>query len=63
MLPTNKPLKSIQDKEKPNKEQEEESIALVIGTPEATETANANIFSIMILRKEDLYPKITAEIA
>ena len=63
MLPTNEPLKSIQNEEKPDKEQEEECIAFVIGTPEATETANANIFSVTILRKEDLPPKITAEIA
>ena len=63
VLPTNEPLKSIQNEEKPNKEQEEDCIAFVIGTPEATETDNADIFSVTILRKEDLPHKITADIA
>ena len=63
VLPTNEPLKLIQNEEKPDKEQEEECFAFVIGTPEATDTANVNIFSVTILRKEDVPPKITAEIA
>ena len=63
MLPTNDPLDSIQKNEKPDVEDQPESFALVINTPEATDTENARIFSIYIVDKEDLCPNLTASIA
>ena len=63
VLPTNDPLESIQRNEKPDEEKQPESFALVINTPEATDTENARIFSIYIVDKEDLCPDITARVA
>ena len=63
VLPTNKPLKSLQEHEIPDQKHDLNSFALVINTPEATDTASARIFSVIILDKKDLCPKITADIA
>jgi hypothetical protein len=61
VLPTNQPLRSIQRVELPSPSSQ--SFALVISTPEATDTASARIFSITILDHSDLCPEITARTA
>ena len=61
-LPTNLPLDSLPKHEVPNPK-EEDSIAFCISTPEATETANCRIYSIVILNRKELHPCITAPIA
>ena len=62
VLPTNDPLQSVQAHELPDDTQVD-SFSLVINTPEATDTANARIYSVFTVNRSALCPQITADIA
>ena len=62
-LPTNNPLESLPKHEFPNPRNQEGPVALVINTPEATATANTRIYSVFLLKPEEINPSITAPIA
>ena len=63
ILLTDDLLVSIQRHKLPSEDQEQSLIALLINTPEATDTASARIYSVYIVNKDELYPSIVAEIA
>ena len=63
VLPTNDPLCSLQSHEVPDDDTQPDSFALVLNTPEATDTASARIYSVYTINRAVLCPQITAATA